>query len=272
MSNSSLSVALVRSAHPGPTVAVTVLAALLAVGAGHDGATTLLLVTAVLFGQLSIGWSNDLIDADRDRQVRRRDKPLATGDLALRPVRVALVVVLGVCVVASLACGLASGITHLVLGVGSGWSYNAVLKRTVWSWLPYALAFGTLPAVVELALSPPGLPPAWMMVTGALLGAGAHLVNVLPDLEDDAATGVAGLPHRLGRRRSQVAATILLTVASAVAVSGPAGAPPAPAWAGLGVVVLLAGASLASTGRKPFRVAVAIAAIDVMLLLTLRQG
>src|SRR3712207_7375206 len=33
------------------------------------------------------------------------------------------------------------------------------------------------------------------------LGVGAHLLNVLPDLEDDAATGVRGLPHVLGPRR-----------------------------------------------------------------------
>ena len=47
-------------------------------------------------------------------------------------------------------------------------------------------------------------PPAWMMATGAVLGVGAHLLNALPDLADDDATGVRGLPQRLGAGRVRV--------------------------------------------------------------------
>ena len=39
-----------------------------------------LVTAAVLCGQLSIGWSNDLVDLARDRAVGRRDKPLARRD------------------------------------------------------------------------------------------------------------------------------------------------------------------------------------------------
>ena len=71
--------ALVGAAHAGPALAVTVLAGLLSVAQGLPPATTVLLVAAVLAGQLSVGWSNDLVDRTRDRAAGRRDKPLATG-------------------------------------------------------------------------------------------------------------------------------------------------------------------------------------------------
>ena len=53
-----------------------------------------------------------------------------------------------------------------------------------------------------------------MPVAGALLGVGAHLVNALPDLADDEATGVRGLPHRLGPRWTPPVATAVLVLAS----------------------------------------------------------
>ena len=62
-----------------------------------------------------------------------------------------------------------------------------------------------------------------MAAAGALLGVGAHLVNVLPDLADDAATGVRGLPHRLGARRSSVLAAAVLVGATVVIVVGAPG-------------------------------------------------
>ena len=51
----------------------------------------------------------------------------------------------------------APGSVHLV-SVASGWAYNLGLKSTAWSWAPYAVAFGALPAVVSLA-DDPRLPP-----------------------------------------------------------------------------------------------------------------
>jgi 4-hydroxybenzoate polyprenyltransferase len=257
---------LVRACHPEPTVAVTAVTALLAVDAGHPAGTAVLVTSAVFTGQLSIGWSNDLIDVDRDRMVHRVDKPLSTGNLATRSVRLAVVVALVACVALSLLCGPHSGLTHLVFGVGSGWAYNLALKRTLWSWLPYAVAFGSLPAVVWLALNPPRLPPVWLMVAGAMLGVGAHLVNVLPDLADDAATGVRGLPHALGPRASQLVATAVLLGASLVAFAGPWTRPPTWSWAGLALVLALALVGLRSTGRLGFHAAVAIAALDVVMV------
>jgi 4-hydroxybenzoate polyprenyltransferase len=255
---------LVRACHPEPTAAVTALSGLLALRLGHSPATLLLVMAAVFTGQLTIGWSNDLIDAGRDRAVGRTDKPLATGRVTARTVRVALAVAAVLCVGLSLALGAAAGLVHLFL-VGCGAAYNLVLKRTALSWLPYAVAFGLLPAVVSLALDPPEWPPAWMIAAGALLGVGAHLVNVLPDLDDDAATGVRGLPHRLGAVRARVTAVVVLAVASVLVVLGP-GRPPWWAWAGLAVVGVLVAAALRGRGATPFRAAMGIALVDVVLL------
>ena len=73
-------VSLVAAAHPGPALAVTVLAALLGTALDLTPDRVVLVTAAVLCGQLSIGWSNDLVDLARDRAVGRRDKPLAARD------------------------------------------------------------------------------------------------------------------------------------------------------------------------------------------------
>lgn len=257
--------ALVRACHPAPTVAVTALAAMLAVAAGHPAPTVVLLAAAVLAGQLTVGWSNDLVDADRDVAAARRDKPLVTGELTRPALRRALVVATAGCVALSLAAGLLAGPVHLAL-VATAWSYNLVLKRTAWSWLPYAVAFGLLPAVAWLALDPPVLPPWWVMGVGAILGFGAHLLNALPDLDDDARTGVRGLPHRLGARCSSVLAVVALVAGTAIVVLGPHGPVPWWGWAVLAATALLSVGALARGGRTPFRAALVVAVLDVVLL------
>ena len=258
--------ALVAAAHPAPAVAVTVLTALLAVAAGHSLGSGALVVAAVGTGQLSIGWSNDLIDAGRDRRVGRTDKPVATGAVAAPTVRVATVLALLACVGLSLACGWRAGLVHLGLGVASGWAYNLGLKRTVWSAVPYAVAFGALTAVVSLALPDPAWPPVWMVATGAVLGVGAHLLNALPDLADDEATGVRGLPQRLGAGVVRVVAPLVLLAGSAVAVLGPPGPVPWSAAVAGGLCVVLAAVAVGGRGRVPFFASIGIALVDVVSL------
>jgi 4-hydroxybenzoate polyprenyltransferase len=261
--------ALLRSAHLGPTVAVTVVAGLLAVTADLGARSTVLVVAAVLSGQLSIGWSNDLVDRDRDRVVGRSDKPLATGEIGVRTVRAACVVALLATVPLSFACGWVAGPVQLVC-VASGWAYNLGLKATAWSWLPYAVAFGALPVFVTLTATATALPPLWVPLAGALLGVGAHLVNALPDLADDAATGVHGLPHRIGARRTAPVATAVLVAASVLICSFASVSHRWAPWAGLAVVVALAVVALRGRGRTPFRAAMAIALVDVALLAAAR--
>ncbi len=262
--------ALVAATHAGPTAAVTTVATLLAITAGVPPARTVLLAFAVLTGQASIGWSNDWLDADRDRAVARADKPVVQG--AVRPalLRALALAAASTSVVLSLLLGLVPGLLLLAL-VASGWAYNAGLKRTPASVLGYVVGFGALPAGV--VATAPGTPiaPWWLVGAGAALGAAAPLANVAPDLEDDLATGVRGLPHRMGARVSAVTGALLLGGASVVLVLGPEGPPTTAGWIGLALalpaVVVAALAGTARFRRAAFPAVLLLTVLDVALLL-----
>jgi 4-hydroxybenzoate polyprenyltransferase len=242
---------------------------------GHDGTGVAAVAATVLASQLAIGWINDRIDVNRDALVGRTDKPVAAGRISRRAVgRAGLVAALATplpalaLTPAAVACATVALVSALL--------YDWPLKATPVSVLPYLLSFGALPAFVVLALPGAPLPPVWLVAAAALLGGGAHFVNVLPDLADDARTGVRGLPHRLGPVGSWLAAAGLLGAATATLVLGPPGP---PSWAGLAAgaataVVLTAGwyahRAAATRSTRPvavFRSVMLVAVIDVVLLL-----
>lgn len=268
MSSSSLARALALSCHPVPSVAVTALTAGLAALAGLSLGRGVLVTAAVFTGQLSIGWSNDYLDAERDRAVHRADKPVASGAVAPRVAGTAAGVALILTLALSASLGWPGGTAALVI-VLCGWLYNLGLKATVLSWLPYAIAFGMLPAVATLSASPPRWLAAWALTAGALLGVAAHLANVLPDLREDLSTGVRGLPHRLGARATALTGAAILLAASAVILFGPGGQPSPWRWAGFVAAVLAAGTAAASAYRNPssrrfFLATILIAVLDLV--------
>lgn len=233
-------VALARSTHPLPTAGVTIIATVLAACAGIDPARVALVAATILTNQISIGLSNDAIDAGRDRAAGRTDKPIARGELSAGW---AWSVAVGAALI-SLALGLMlhplAAAANAVF-IAAGWAYNAGLKRTAFSPLPYAIGFAALPAVVSYAVTPPAPPSPWIAGAGAALGIAAHFANVLPDLDDDRAAGVRGLPQRLGARASALSMSACLAAASVflvVAIRPPTG---------IGVLVLATSALLAVT-------------------------
>ena len=127
---------------------------------------------------------------------------------------------LALCIPLSFANGLGAGLVHLVT-VAGGWAYNLGLKRTVLSFVPYAVSFGALPAFLALGLDGHPLPRPWVVLAGALLGVGAHFLNVVPDIREDLDAGVRGLPQRLGERGARAGGALLLAAASAVVTFGP---------------------------------------------------
>jgi 4-hydroxybenzoate polyprenyltransferase len=263
--------ALALSTHPGPTVAVTAISALLGAGVGLEPWRVALLALAVLANQVSVGLSNDWIDADRDREVGRTDKPAADGRIPVSTVRTAAIIAALLAVALTVPLGLAATLAHAVF-IGSAWGYNAGLKATVFSVAPYILSFGLLPLIVTLARETPALASPWAMLAGALLGVAAHFGNVLPDLEDDRATGIRGLPHRLGARAAGLVIAVTLAGASASIVLGLAGAGPFH-YVGLGLSLLLAISCAVvvlsgRTGRVVFRLVIAAALVDVALLVS----
>ena len=256
------------ASHLGPTLVVTALSVGLLIGLDAAAGSVLLAGAAVLAGQLSVGWSNDWLDAERDAAVVRRDKPVVAGLLTRGQLTVAALAAVVVCAVLSWATGAVPGTVHL-FAVASAWAYNARLKATAWSWLPYAVSFALLPVFLVLVVG--GMPPAWLWATGALLGAGAHVANVLPDLADDAITGVRGLPHRIGRRASSVLAPGLLVAAALVVVLRPTGRAGSLQIAMLSLAVMLAvGAGITGAtrpaSRAPFMLSMAVAAVCAVLL------
>jgi 4-hydroxybenzoate polyprenyltransferase len=239
--------------------------------AGNSAHTVLIGASAVLSGQLSIGWSNDALDASRDQISGRSDKPVALGALTSSFVMRAAVVAAGTCVVLSLLLGWRPAAVHLV-GVGCGWLYNAVAKSTPWSPLPFAIAFGGLPAVATLALPDHPWPPLWSMAAGALIGIAAHFANVLPDLDDDRRTGVRGLPHRAGRLGSALVAT-LSALTACIIVTFASGSPSTEDLIALAAAVAIAIGGLVllrrrGGGEAVFGATIAVAAIGVIELAT----
>ena len=214
---------LLRACHLQPTLAVTAVTTTLALSVGR-GTGSLAVATAVLAGQLSVGWSNDYLDRARDLTAGRLDKPIVAGEVSPRLVGKAAVTAVVLCVPLSLLSGWRAAAVHLV-AVAAAWAYNAGLKRTPASVVPYALAFGLLPAFVTLGLPAHPWPPPWATAAAALMGAGGHFVNTLPDRDDDALTGVRGLPQRMSRTASLLLGTLLLGLALAVLAIGPPGTP-----------------------------------------------
>lgn len=210
---------LLVAAHGGPSVVVTVVVAGLGIAADVPSARLVLLLVAVLAGQLAIGWVNDVVDAERDRVGGRSDKPVAAGRLSREAVVGAAVVALAVTVVASLLVGAVAGGLHLV-AVGAGLAHDVGVKATPASPLPWALAFGLLPAFTVAARGDGAVPTWWAVVAGAGFGVGVHLANALPDLAVDRATGVRGLAQRLGRRWSLALALVVLVGACTVVLVG----------------------------------------------------
>ena len=270
-----LPAALLGSCHPQPAFAVTLIAALLALAVGRGWPGTAAVGAAILAGQLSIGWSNDYLDRYRDATTGRPGKPVAAGLLPAATVRRASVLAVLAAVPLSLLSGLPATGLHLA-AVGSAWSYNLRLKATAASVLPYLVSFGLLPAFVVAGLPGHPAPPPWLVLAGALLGGAAHFANVLPDLADDVATGVVGLPHRLGPRLSAATAVGLLLLASAVLAAGP---PALPAALRAGAVPIAAVAGLAglllgrrSGSRAAFTAVILVAVVDVVLLVLAARG
>lgn len=262
--------ALALSTHPGPAIAVTLVAVLLAISAGLPAWRVAVLGLAFLLNQASVGLSNDWLDASRDRAVGRTDKPVAAGLIAASTVRNVAVCCAVVAVALTVPLGWLATLAHAIFIV-SAWSYNAGLKATAVSVLPYIVSFGLLPLVVTLARQPAGPAAFWALGLGAMLGVAAHFTNVLPDLADDERTGIRGLPHRLGRTGSGLVTCGALAIAALLAFFGPSGAVTVVQWLGL-VLTLLLTACIAVVLRQPprrllFQLIIAAALVNVVLLL-----
>ena len=255
--------ALLQTSHPLPSLAITAMITALVVQAAPHGIGPVAAAPCVLLGELSIGWSNDWCDADRDAAAGRRDKPLVNGDVSRKAVATAAVLGLALSLVLGFAINLATGLVNTVM-MAAGWGYNARLKATPWSALAYAAGFGLIPNFAAAAATGSAAAAWQTTVAAVLLGLGGHFANVLADLEKDHATGVQGLPQMIATRYGSgavrfLALALLLTASAFIASAGTSAA----LWLGFAAAAVLAAVGLRASGRTPFLAAIGIAAVDV---------
>lgn len=212
--------AVVGAAHIGPSIVVTTVTVVLALLSGLEPLRVVAVALMMAFNQLSIGWSNDAIDAHRDTDAHRIDKPLVRGDISSRIVLSLAISAAALSVLISLTLGPTLAMVHLIALAG-GWAYNLGLKRTIAATACYIVSFGLIPVIVTSAREDATLAPWWAIAMGSLLGLAAHFTNVLPDLDADRRHGIRSLPHLLGARLAGSIALTALAAAGALGVLAP---------------------------------------------------
>lgn len=207
-------IGLLRASHFGPNLLVTFISLFFALLYWWEG-PAIVIAIGVFCGQLVVGWSNDVIDYKDDLLHNRQKKPLVSGQISLRLLQNSLRVMTPLAIVINLfgPLGFVGGGLS-VLAIGLAVAYNFYFKFTIFSWLPYAIAFGALPSC--MALSKEQAPELWMWLGGALLGTAAHFLNVVKDMDEDRVSGIKGLPQRLGTKASVVTAIALIALAAVV--------------------------------------------------------
>jgi len=180
--------------------------------AGGTLATAVTLGLAMLGLQFCIGAANDWFDVDLDARAKPA-KPIPAGLVTRRTAAVVAVICGGGGLVLAVAGAGAGGWRTVACAVGmlgAGLAYDVRLKRTAFSWLPFAVAFPLLPLYSWFgAVGQP--PPGWQVLLpiAFLAGPMLQLANGLVDLERDIIGGARGLVTRLGRRRAWWALLVL---------------------------------------------------------------
>jgi 4-hydroxybenzoate polyprenyltransferase len=215
--------ALALAAHPFQGLAIAAGTALAAALAGRALREVGMVFVAVLLGRLTWGWLNDVADRHRDIAVDRQDKPLAREWVDPGSLTFATAVAVCFLVPLSITTGVVSGVAHL-LSVLAAWTYNSRLKTTPFSFLPWAVSFGLLPAYLSYGGwggDYQGVPPTWQMTAlAALLGVCVHFLDALPDLVLDNRNKLRSLPLVVALRTGAPRLLLLTSVLTAATVAG----------------------------------------------------
>jgi 4-hydroxybenzoate polyprenyltransferase len=205
---------LLQASHLIPTLIVTVISFAFSLHYWWEGPAYVIAFT-VFTGQLVVGWSNDLYDFEDDQRHGRTNKPLVSGLITPHYLRRWLIFMVPFSFIANILgpLGLKGGLLYW-LGIGCGVAYNFYFKFTIFSPLPYAIAFAILPSCI--AISKSVTPPLWMWLGGAILGSAAHFVNVIKDMDQDRESAIEGLPQRVGKNGSVAIAGLLVVCAALI--------------------------------------------------------
>ncbi|MFZ9976188.1 MAG: UbiA prenyltransferase family protein [Candidatus Limnocylindrus sp.] len=262
--------ALLRLAHPLPTLLNAVAAAALATVAGAGPSAAGLVALTMLGVHTCIGASNDYLDRHRDRG--RPEKPIASG--ALPPSAGLLLSAVGI-TVGLVAAAQVSTLTFALAVTGAlvGATYNVWLKHTALSWLPFALGVSIIPAfawsTVSSVLPTPILTLSLISLPG---GAALALQNSLADRALDLQSGMRSAVVRLGERTA-FGVLALLHLVSLTALLAFAPGNTSPATLAVAALLLAIGVACSATRSRWARqrgweisaAALAVAALSVAL-------
>lgn len=215
-------VSLLRLVHPFPSrVVAGVTVAFVRLADSSPGVRlSLTLGLGMLCLQFAIGMLNDLIDVEDDR-ANKPWKALARGLVPLAGAKA----VMGALIVTGLVLAGTHGTASLAIataGLACGVAYDLRLKRTRWSWLPFALAFPLIPLWAFVAADTWSMLLWWTLPLGGALGFALHLANQAPDIAAEA--DIRGAAHRMGAGRARWTAIGVFGGAAVVAAIALAGA------------------------------------------------
>lgn len=240
--------------HPFPSALNATLVFALVLVAGGALWAALVLGLAMLGLQFSIGAANDWFDVELDA-LTKPAKPIPAGRVSRQAAAAVAVGCGGGGLLLSVVGAGPGGWQTVACAVGmlgAGLAYDARLKRTAFSWLPFAVAFPLLPLYAWFGAVGQPPPGAQILLPVAFLaGPMLQLANGLVDAEGDARGGVAGLVGRLGVRRAWLALAVLQVTVNALALAtilgGEAGA------AARVAVLVAAGVAFAGVGLSRAR-------------------
>ncbi len=209
-------IGMAKATHFGPMLLVVTISFCLAISQ-MSFPKSFEIALAILAGQCVVGWTNDLVDHPRDHAAGRMKKPLVHEAVSRRELQIGVRIALAAAILLSFLgpLGVKGGLLHM-LGIGSATAYNFGVKGTLFSPLPYAIAFGALPWAIYLAAGKH--PPVWLYVDFILVSLSFHFLNVIKDLEWDRHQNVLGLPQKIGRKLSLWMAVVTFFSAGLVAM------------------------------------------------------
>lgn len=169
-----------------------------------------LLTLAMAAAQASNGVFNEVFDRELD-QINKPWRAIPAG--YIQPLVAFLVAAVLFCLGLLFALAISPETSLLLLGgTGVGVIYSLRLKRTWLSWLPYAIAYPSLPVWVLIALEKFNNSVLWIYLIAAPYAIGIHLINQMRDFDEDRTAGIRGLAQHLGKMRAVWIAFLLLVL------------------------------------------------------------
>lgn len=179
-----------------------------------DLGTLACLILGMIFAQSAIGISNEVSDYELDA-VSKPWRAIPAGFISLGTAKLlaGIATALGLLFAAMISY---PSMLLLALGVSMGVLYNIKLKRSILSWLPYAIAYPLIPIWVWLSLGK--LEPSMLIIypVSLPLTFAIHLCNQLRDFDEDAAMGIRSVSHYLGKNRAILLCFSLLIISPLV--------------------------------------------------------